>query len=856
MFTTPEPNHAFNTNTFPIPEVREHEENLDKDGTSHLELLVQPNSLPCSISMPSFSKTEPFITDDFPTSASAAELFSPKAEEENVMDGADSRVVPVNSHLSSVYASDMFEPFFSSIFNPSPPMPLSEDFSWLGLATYPEVFPFISDSTVPTVLAASPTLETSQEGTMVVTPAPRLAFGDVRQLFVNEVDPPEPELQHYFHTTTFASDHRPPVLLGAMQACGALFVKTRKASEFITKTLAAAREALVQEFAKNPTDSSDQIHLILAVVLLQTIGLFHQQPDQRASSSIYHGMLVMRFQMIRRTGMIAKNASWEPTHLPDASVELLWKNWVEHEMTKSIYFALPSSYHPSEIELNLPCEDALWKAATATEWFSVLQGPSVYGLTKSRLTGINMLQTLGTLSETHLLEVHIPINPFSHFVLIHAILRHLFVTCVEGRLPRGDVVATVSANDVVNQEIYRLQYALHNWLQNWLNAPELPKVNDVNEEPPFIYNALPFYWLGQVSLLAFQESLPPFEQDSPNNLKVEVRFRLVKQWLRHIRGFLKKGDQVPTLFWDELMKLRLQTWQQEFEGGEEDDQDGLLGFKTLDVLFSRARVTNLGVVLLILFAVLSFLCNIRFLYFHRPSGHTDSSALLSTISRDPAVRNLNHLIVVPGHAIWKGTNPELRLREDQWVLEPYQMGGGRVSAFFAHIFRGGQTRAASTATEAESYMRLALAADVFHTGSAPFLRATTEDHALDSYQNLLFSIARFHEYSGRYPTKITVVGYEFKRARFTELHRAALRWPLANFHYIGVDPDTESPAVKEGEASLISALSYRLVTNISLATKWIQSLLQGFVWVPFLSLDETATKEPLYPFSFVLSIIS
>ena len=45
--------------------------------------------------------------------------------------------------------------------------------------------------------------------------------------------------------------------------------------------------------ATHSTDSTDQIYLILAVVLLQTIGLFHQQPDQRASSSIYHGMLVM-----------------------------------------------------------------------------------------------------------------------------------------------------------------------------------------------------------------------------------------------------------------------------------------------------------------------------------------------------------------------------------------------------------------------------------------------------------------------------------------------------------------------------------------------------------------------------------
>ncbi|KAG6920064.1 hypothetical protein DXG01_010132 [Tephrocybe rancida] len=117
-----------------------------------------------------------------------------------------------------------------------------------------------------------------------------------------------------------------------------------------------------------------------------------------------------------------------------------------------------------------------------------------------------------------------------------------------------------------------------------------------------------------------------------------------------------------------------------------------------------------------------------------------------------------------------------------------------------------RTRPTSTTTEAESYMRLALAADVFHTKSTPFTRTTTEDHALDSYQNLLFSIARFHEYTGRYPVKITVVGYEFKRARFTDLHRLALRWPMEKFHYIGVDPDaSHHPTVEEGEVSLYAA---------------------------------------------------
>ena len=98
-------------------------------------------------------------------------------------------------------------------------------------------------------------------------------------------------------------------------------------------------------------------------------------------------------------------------------------------------------------------------------------------------------------------------------------------------------------------------------------------------------------------------------------------------------------------------------------------------------------------------------------------------------------------------------------------------------------------------------MRLATAAGILPEEDGKlFLRATTEDYALDSYQNLLFSIARFHEYTGHYPRLITVVGYEMKRRRFTELHRAALRWPPARFNYIGIDAEGEEASkAQEGE---------------------------------------------------------
>lgn len=93
---------------------------------------------------------------------------------------------------------------------------------------------------------------------------------------------------------------------------------------------------------------------------------------------------------------------------------------------------------------------------------------------------------------------------------------------------------------------------------------------------------------------------------------------------------------------------------------------------------------------------------------------------------------------------------------------------------------------------------------MFGTSDAPvsnYNRATTENFALDSYQNLLFSIARFHEFTGHFPKNITVVGYEFKRKRFVDLHRAAVRWPSHRFQYVGVDADDdeESKSAQQGE---------------------------------------------------------
>lgn len=78
----------------------------------------------------------------------------------------------------------------------------------------------------------------------------------------------------------------------------------------------------------------------------------------------------------------------------------------------------------------------------------------------------------------------------------------------------------------------------------------------------------------------------------------------------------------------------------------------------------------------------------------------------------------------------------------------------------------GQTRPdIPPTTEAQSYLRLALATHLLPP-PPDFYRATTEEFALDSFENVLFSLARFKEMTGRWPERMTVIGFEMKRARY------------------------------------------------------------------------------------------
>ena len=159
--------------------------------------------------------------------------------------------------------------------------------------------------------------------------------------------------------------------------------------------------------------------------------------------------------------------------------------------------------------------------------------------------------------------------PFGHFIMIHTVLRKLFELYLRDRLPfqQGQVAGgiarpKINPHYVDKVRVFHVQILLHCWLQSWLSSPETPR--DVPEsQQRFCFNALPLYWLAQVGLVAYQEGLPPFDPDGMYITSHEAKFHLMKKWEKHIRKFLEDGSQTTTVFWDEVMKIRTDTWTAE-----------------------------------------------------------------------------------------------------------------------------------------------------------------------------------------------------------------------------------------------------------------------------------------------------
>lgn len=146
---------------------------------------------------------------------------------------------------------------------------------------------------------------------------------------------------------------------------------------------------------------------------------------------------------------------------------------------------------------------------------------------------------------------------------------------------------------------------------------------------------------------------------------------------------------------------------------------------------------------------------------------------------------LNTLIIVPGHAIYVGSDPSHTHLPDHWVgTFPGYQSNDEVTLYWEHIrtsvsiagrernhnsllvFSGGETRhKAGPYSEAQSYWILARQCNWFgYSGVAE--RATTEEFARDSFENLLFSVHRYHQIVEKLPEQVIVCGFGFKKERY------------------------------------------------------------------------------------------
>jgi hypothetical protein len=224
-----------------------------------------------------------------------------------------------------------------------------------------------------------------------------------------------------------------------------------------------------------------------------------------------------------------------------------------HDCFLNVFFSLSPSFFASELDWCLPAEDALWNATSSQEWYSLLRQPSPYGPVATRLTGLGIKAALAVLGDMHMPSPALALSSFAHFVLINTILGSIF------RLSgvHGTHISEPAADrqDIVSGEPHDfvLQYTLHNWLQGWVNTSDGGNVEEAALEPPhFTRDAVPYYWLAQAALIALQEDVsgsPAFF------ITPDTRFRVLGQWLLHIRDFLRSGQSDSTRLWLDLMKV-------------------------------------------------------------------------------------------------------------------------------------------------------------------------------------------------------------------------------------------------------------------------------------------------------------
>ncbi|KAF2436332.1 hypothetical protein EJ08DRAFT_644705 [Tothia fuscella] len=173
-----------------------------------------------------------------------------------------------------------------------------------------------------------------------------------------------------------------------------------------------------------------------------------------------------------------------------------------------------------------------------------------------------------------------------------------------------------------------------------------------------------------------------------------------------------------------------------------------------------------------------------------------------------------HLIIVCCHSIYTGGVSGNLYNESNWLLKSFQKSTstkeGEHETLIRHIFAAIRIHSehpdnsiiifsgAATSyshpelSEAQSYLdaweALKAVGEVAKGVVDAKGNVILEENATDFYQNLLFSVVKFRNMNGQYPSHITIIAPAFKKARCLELHAKAIKWPTSQLTFHGIDP--------------------------------------------------------------------
>ncbi|KIJ53971.1 hypothetical protein M422DRAFT_775241 [Sphaerobolus stellatus SS14] len=399
------------------------------------------------------------------------------------------------------------------------------------------------------------------------------------------------------HEGTWRLEDKPPVLIRAMLACGALFVRTPQASKYIMETLAIAREEIVQAYTYQTSDPLQQIYLILAFALFQSVGMYHPNDSERKIVGISSGMLKM---LIARTGVEESLHAWMPLDPREDGrpLEDLWESWVKYETAKRIcclshlqdcdqviFLGVPST-STFGFEGYLPSDDSLWVAENAERWATLL-GPSLpWEYIVSRLRGQKAQITISSLLHDIPTPTFPSLSTFAGLIILEIILASICSRLTQNIPPDHQSINIFPVNDdglqtQPNAQIMKytssMRCVLQNWLKNWKS-----EANKSSFSVPLLYtsNALPRYRLAWIFLSLLED--PALASLSKALGNSEVRYRALKYWVKETRLEPQSSLLTENYVQADLARLRSLFSDSEAKAiiSETDEIDDVLAFFT------------------------------------------------------------------------------------------------------------------------------------------------------------------------------------------------------------------------------------------------------------------------------------